>query len=327
MSKALIIGVDHYSDPAHNLNGAVIDARNVYGLLSRHENLSNNFECQLLISDATHLLGKRTMREAIRDLFAGKGDIALLYFAGHGSTADTGGYICPSDSLGSDDGIPVADIMTLANTSEYNNRVIILDSCHSGTLAIPATRPGFAEIAEGVTILTASTELQSSGDTPRGGVFTNLLVDALEGSACNLLGDVTPGAVYAHIDQSLGEFGQRPMFKTNVQNFISLRKVKPPISSDSLRRILEFFPARDFYFALDPSFEPERNELQIADKKLPAPNPINTATFAILQEYARVGLLRPVGQPHMWHAAMYSAGAKLTRLGEHYRELAERDKL
>ena len=48
------------------------------------------------------------------------------------------------------------------------------------------------------------------------GVFTNLLVDALYGAASNLIGDVTPGSVYAHIDQSLGAWEQRPIFKTNV---------------------------------------------------------------------------------------------------------------
>ena len=55
---------------------------------------------------------------------------------------------------------------------------------------------------------------------------------------------------------------------------------------------------------------------------MPLPDPVNTATFAILQDYARVGLLKPEGQPHMWHAAVFSGGAKLTRLGEHYRALA-----
>jgi len=41
-------------------------------------------------------------------------------------------------------------------------------------------------------------------------------VDALGGAAANLVGDVTPGSVYAHIDQSLGPWAQRPVFKTNV---------------------------------------------------------------------------------------------------------------
>jgi uncharacterized caspase-like protein len=165
VSKALIVGIDHYVDPNDNLRGAVIDARNMFRLFSRNENNSKNFDCQLLISESSHLIMRPMLRDAIRRLFSGKGDIALLYFAGHGSTEDTGGYICPSDSLGSDDGIPVTDIMTWANTSEYINRVIILDSCHSGTAGTPPTRPSFTEIAEGVTILTASTEFQAAGDT------------------------------------------------------------------------------------------------------------------------------------------------------------------
>ena len=73
--------------------------------------------------------------------------------------------------------------------------------------------------------MTASTADQYAGEENGSGVFTDLFVDALSGAAANLIGDVTPGAVYAHVDQSLGPWGQRPVFKTNVQNFVSLRKV------------------------------------------------------------------------------------------------------
>jgi len=55
--------------------------------------------------------------------------------------------------------------------------------------------------------LAAGREAATSGiptSHRRGGVFTGLLVDALSGGAANLVGDVTPGSVYAHIDQSLG---------------------------------------------------------------------------------------------------------------------------
>ena len=72
-------------------------------------------------------------------------------------------------------------------------------------------------------------------------MFTSLLVDALNGGAANLLGDVTPGSIYAHIDQSLGEWEQRPVFKTNVKRFTSLRRVVPAIQRADLRRIVDFF--------------------------------------------------------------------------------------
>ena len=88
-------------------------------------------------------------------------------------------------------------------------------------------------------------------------MFTTLFVDALNGAAGNLVGDVTPGSVYAHIDQSLGPWAQRPVFKTNVTRFVSLRKVDPPIPLSDLKRLTEFFPTKGFQFNLDPSFEPE----------------------------------------------------------------------
>lgn len=128
----------------------------------------------------------------------------------------------------------------------------------------------------------------------------------------------TPGSVYAHIDQSLGPWQQRPVFKTNVKSFVSLRKVQPPLVLHELLRIIEFFPTPGFQFQLDPSFEPE---MKGRDAGMAPPNPSNTSKFAILQKYNRVNLLVPVDAPHMWNAAMESKTCKLTVLGEHYRRL------
>lgn len=136
----------------------------------------------------------------------------------------------------------------------------------------------------------------------------------------NLVGDVTPGSVYAHIDQSLGPWKQRPVFKTNVKNFVCLRKVKPPIPTDDLRRLVEFFPSPSFKFPLDPTFEPEVTGRPAG---APGPKPENTARFAVLQKYNRVNLVVPVDAQHMWHAAMESKHCKLTVFGEHYRRLVE----
>jgi hypothetical protein len=153
-----------------------------------------------------------------------------------------------------------------------------------------------------------------------------LLVDALGGAAANLVGDVTPGGVYAHVDQSLGPWAQRPVFKTNVKRFVSLRKVQPPLELGELRRISEFFPAPGFQFQLDPTYEPERHETWAADPQgIPAPDPDHNAIFKILQKYNRVGLVVPEGAPHMWHAAMESKTVRLTALGEHYRRLAAKN--
>ena len=219
--------------------------------------------------------------------------------------------------------MPLAEIMTMANRSKIQNRVIVLDSCHSGVAGGSALQQSVAEISDGVTILTASTGEQYATEEDGAGVFTNLLVDALGGAAGNLVGDVTPGGVYAHVDQSLGPWAQRPVFKTNVKRFVSLRKVQPPLDLAELRRISEFFPARGYQYRLDPTFEPERHESWAKDPRgIPAPDPDHTAIFKTLQKFNRVGLLVPEGAPHMWHAAMESKSVRLTALGEHYRALA-----
>ena len=212
--------------------------------------------------------------------------------------------------------------MTFANNSKAKTKIIILDSCHSGQ-AGNRVDMSHAEIKDGMTILTASTADQYAMEVEGGGagVFTTLLVDALEGSAANLVGDVTPGSIYAHIDQSLGPWKQRPVFKTNVKTFVSLRKATPPIARDELRALSTHFPTSGYQLQLDPSYEPERNEEQKRDTTIPSLDPAKNAVFAVLQNYVKVNLVRPVGAPHMWHAAMQSKACELTVLGEHYRKL------
>jgi hypothetical protein len=168
-----------------------------------------------------------------------------------------------------------------------------------------------------LTILTASSEAQYAIEENGSGVFTSLLVDALNGSAANLLGEITPGSIYAHIDQSLGPWEQRPIFKTNVKNFVSLRKVQSPILLSELKELTSLFPSKDYHFPLDPTFEP-------TEKKMVAEN---TERFALLQKFNRVNLVVPVNEEHMYFAAMNSTGCKLTILGEHYWNLIKKERI
>lgn len=312
MRKALVVGINHY-DHISRLFGCVNDAHSVKAVLERHSDGSVNFAVKLLSANSSHdAIARSPLKEYARELFADDSEIALFYFAGHGHIETTGGYLCASDCQTGDDGLPLSELLALANGSKAKNKVIILDSCHSGVAGARPLAAQTAELSEGLTILTASTADQYATEANGSGVFTTLLVDALNGAASNLVGDVTPGSVYAHIDQSLGPWEQRPVFKTNVKSFVSLRKVQPPILLADLQRIAEFFPQAGFEFPLDPSYEPES----------PNPDPTKTAVFAVLQKYNRVNLVVPVAAPHMYHAAMESKACKLTSLGEHYRRLA-----
>jgi hypothetical protein len=324
MRKALIVGVNHYPHGS-DLYGCVNDAYNVKNILERNSDGSVNFDCKLITaSSERESIEKGELKDDVKNLFSTKAEIALFYFAGHGHIEATGGYLLASDAKRGDDGLSLNEVLVYANQSPATNKIIILDSCHSGIAGNQPTIPDSALLAEGITILTASTSDQYASEEDGSGVFTSLFVDALSGSGSNIIGDITPGSVYAHIDQSLGAWEQRPVFKTNVRNFVSLRKVAPSIPLENLRRINEFFPTPGFEFQLDPTFEPEAKG---RDEGMPEPLEENTRIFSILQKYNRLNLLVPVDAPHMWNAAMESKKCKLTALGEHYRGLAKKNRI
>ncbi len=324
MRIALIVGIDYYEN-ADQLHGCVDDARRVHAALSRHGDGAVNFDCKLLTATGrSDRVSRHMLKDSVVQLFAADADVSVFYFAGHGYVEATGGYLWTSDADRTDGGIALSDVMVLANKSPARNRVILLDSCQSGAAAEEPNSVRFAGLADGVTVLTASTKDQYATEENGQGLFSSLLVDALGGSAANLTGDITPGSIYAHIDQSLGPWEQRPVFKTNVKQFVSLRRVTPPITLAELRQIATLFPNADFEFKLDPTYEPE---LKGREPGMPEPVLQHTKTFAILQQYNRLGLLVPVNAPHLWHAAMQSQSCRLTTLGEHYRRLVARNRI
>ncbi len=324
MRKALIVGINYYTHGSP-LFGCVDDAHAVKAVLERHDGGAVNFDCMLHTGTSpSNRVDRSYMKDCIEELFKTEIEIALFYFAGHGHIEATGGYLLASDSSRGDEGVSLSEILTFANTSPAKNKIIILDSCHSGIAGTLPVNEQLASLSEGLTILTASTKDQYATEDNGRGVFTTLLVDSLGGSAANLTGDITPGSVYAHIDQSLGAWEQRPVFKTNVKEFVSLKKVVPPISLTDLLRLTEFFPNPGYEFPLNPTYEPE---MKGRDPGMPQPISENTRTFSVLQKYNRLNLLVPVGVPHMWNAAMDSTACRLTALGEHYRRLVAKGRI
>jgi hypothetical protein len=324
MKIALIVGINYY-EHGSPLFGCVNDAYNVKTMLERNDGGSVNFDCKLLTASSEHdSIDRAELKDDIEKLFKTEAEIALFYFAGHGHIEDTGGYLLASNSRRGDEGVSLSEILILANKSPATNKIIILDSCHSGIAGSSPVGEQLATLSDGLTVLTASTKEQYASEEDGSGVFTNLFVDALSGSAANLTGDITPGSIYAHIDQSLGGWEQRPVFKTNVKQFVSLRKVAPAIPLEDLQRIIEFFPVPGFEYKLDPTYEPE---MKGRDEGMPAPIVENTRIFALLQKYNRLNLLVPMGVTHMWNAAMESKTCKLTALGEHYRRLVSKNRI
>lgn len=317
MRKALVVGINHYP-LAGDLFGCVNDAKRIVRLLKRHGNNTVNFDVKSLYCEENDcLITSRALKNELSQLFSSTCEVALFYFAGHGFSDEHGGYILTSDCSNGDEGIPLSFVSDLIRTSHATNKVVILDCCQAGALGRLPIFGDNSLIPENTTFLLACKENQYSEENNGNGVFTDLLVDALSGGASNLVGEISPGSIYSYIDQALGMWQQRPVFKTNVERFISVRNVKPPIPLEELRKINELFPNIAYEYPLDPSYEPTS----------PNPDSENVKIFEILQKYNRLNLLVPVEEEHMYYAAMNSTGCKLTPLGVHYWNLVENDRI
>lgn len=315
MKRALIIGLNNY--PGSPLTGCINDATNIYSALEKNNDGSPNFDCKL-ITDVKRTITKGFLKTEIETLFDCNCDTALLYFSGHGCINSTGGYIVTPDYSKGDEGIPMDIILNLANNSKAKNKVIILDCCHSGALGSPKINGGnIAQIADGVTILTASRDNEFAIECNGSGIFTSLLLEGLSGSACDLMGNITLANLYSYIDSALGAWDQRPIFKTNVSRFAPIKKVDPLIDICILRRICNYFPEASYKFKLNPSFEYTSKN----------PDQKNVTKFKELQKLQSVGLVEPCDAQYMYFAAMESKSCKLTSLGYRYWRLAHDKKI
>ena len=326
MRKALIVGINTY--PFSPLSGCVNDANAIASVLATHGDGAPNFEIKLLTAPSS-TIGRAELRGAIEKLFEGNNDISLFYFSGHGMIKSTGGYIVTPDAKKYDEGVSMDDILNLANQSRAKDKVILLDCCHSGALGTPTiTGNNLSQLSEGLSVLTASRDSESALEVDGKGVFTALVVDALHGGAADLRGHVTPGSIYAYVDQALGAWDQRPIFKTNVTRFTSLRSITPPVPLETLRKICNYFPSPGDEHKLDPSYEfTNSHEYKQPEVKEPAADPAKVTILKDLQKFERVGLVAPVGEEHMYFAAMNSKTCRLTALGYQYWRLVQKKRL
>lgn len=319
MRKALCVGIDSYMC-AEYLHGCVNDANSVKSVLERNGDGTLNFEVKLMCatSEASYIT-RGELRDAIQELFKSESEIAVFYYSGHGSIDEVGGYLCTSEIKRPDEGLSLNEIMGFVSQSKAQNKIIILDSCFSGAIANSTEMPNYSILHNGTTILAACGKSEYATEEKGHGVFTSILVEALYGGAMNLLGEVSPGSIYSYIDRSLGAWDQRPVFKANINSFVSLRKNAPPIQITELRKITELFTTPYDEYKLDPTYEPDKHEADIKDV-----NKEHEAIFAILQRYVKLNLVVPVDEEHMYYAAINYKSCKLTAQGQHYWNLVKK---
>lgn len=315
MRRALITGINDYKWAP--LSGCINDANAVYELLDKHEDGSPNFDCKKLTSDKTEVT-RTFLKKQIHQLFSNQADIALLYFSGHGASTPFGGYLVTQDAYKYDEGVSMNDVLVMANQAKVNEIIILLDCCYSGNLGNnPMNGDNVALLREGVTIISSSADYQVSKERKGLGVFTRMITEALDGEAADILGKVNIGGLYDYSDKAFDAWEQRPIFKSHITSMVPIRNCHPKMDLNILRKLPEYFKNEQDEHSLDPSYESESNQPDTEKNKI----------FSHLQKCNSLGLVTPVGEVHMYFAAMNSKSCKLTKRGQYYWKLAKDNKI
>ena len=145
-SLALLVGIDHYQDPAWGrLATAEAGARAMRDFLVGEESFAPD--------DVRLLLGEEATRESIRKSLyelseVGPEDRVLFYFAGHGVRQETPhgekshqGYVVPWDGTEKfDTVIQHSDLENVLGASPAKHFLVVLDCCYAG-LAVLRSGP------------------------------------------------------------------------------------------------------------------------------------------------------------------------------------------
>lgn len=322
--KALCVGINKYYK--HPLKVCVNDAKSVAHLLEKNEDGSKNFTVKLLLDkEAT----RANMRKSIRQLFKNDDNIALLYFSGHGVDDENDGFIVSSDYKDDDYGISMPEIAKFVNKSKCKNKIVIFDCCNAGFAGTTGVIGEQSILSDGTIILTSSRKDETSRikKGERNSVFTKLFLHALEGSSSDLFGNTSPSGIYAFIDKALGEWDQRPFFKSSVDSFVSLRQNIPKIELAVLKNISKYFRTKNSKKKLNPSYEPTNYKNSPHLHHAPYRTPTHTAIFEDLQAYYKNGLIKPVEKNNMYETAMQSKHCELTKLGQYYFDLVKNNNI
>lgn len=312
--RALVIGIDDY--PTAPLGGCVNDAKAIAARLGRNSDATKGFDVRLLTSDNDDIT-REVLVDQITELLAQPAPVAVLYFSGHGTLTDFGGHLVAADHARYTFGISSAELGQLVNSSPVHEVVILLDCCNSGAFAATEADAGTALLREGVSLLAASRANQTALESGGAGVFTDAVCEALDGGAADVVGKVTTAGVYAYLDEALGPWDQRPMFKAHLSTLTTLRTCAPAVGLSTLRAFTTWFTEAESHYALDPSYEPTAEP----------EHPEHEETFAAMQKCRAARLIEPVGEEHMYYAAMNTAACRLTPLGRRYWRLAKQERL
>lgn len=333
--RALLVGIDYY-EHFTPLSWCVTDALAMLDVLAVHGNGAPNFNCHFLLgtkpgTEPTMLDPARVrfnptfnvLKKELENHFSGNvnpEDTVLLYYSGHGYPTLRGRVLVAQDSSGSLPGLEMNELLDMANNSPARTVILLIDTCFSGGIGDEPKPKGNWSVAtgglrDGVTILAATKPEQEAIEVGGHGIFTDLLIGALKGGATDIRGRVNAAGVYAYVEQALGPWAQRPVYKSNASRMEPLRLCEPDITDAELRRLPDYFPKPTAQYQLAPSYE-----VTVESSK-----PDHVAIFRLFKRFQTARLLRPffAFDRDLYWVAMRSNYVELTPLGQFYWQLAK----
>jgi hypothetical protein len=225
---AVVVGVNRYPK-VRPLKYAVNDARIFYSHLVEFSQIPRENVTLLLDQDATLTRMRSTLGTHLKNK-AGKEDMVIIFFAGHGATEkdvmspDGDGlekYLLPYDADPKDlyaTAMPMAEVSRIFSRIQSERLIFIADSCYSGasggrTIDVSGIRATISDAfldrvagGKGRVIITASgaNEVSAEYDNIKQGVFTYYLVEGLNGKADrDKDGVITVDEVYQYVSEAV----------------------------------------------------------------------------------------------------------------------------
>ena len=320
--RALLVGIDHYQN-VNPLTGCVADARGMCEILERNADGSPNYECRLLTSANGPAITREYLRAQWHNLFDSFDGHILFHFSGHGTPTRAGGVLVTQEGTHGDPGLSMEELLVLASRSPAKSVLLLIDCCYAGQAGDPAllqgvgNGPGQALIREGLTILAASRSTETAREVAGNGVFTKLLLGALAGGAADVRGRVSAASIYAYVEQALGSWDQRPMYKSYADHLPPVRLCKPSVPDSLLRELPSLFPKEDSLYRLDPTYEHTEKTAK----------PGHVAIFNKLKVLRNANLLTTKSGKDLFFIALEAGWVKLTPLGQLYWKLAAKGRV
>jgi hypothetical protein len=214
--RALLIGNSTYPADEHNLQplrGPVKDIAALNrALVDRDSGLFSDVDVTLL-AEVTSSRALRTLSRFFAE--AGRDDVLLLYFSGHGKIDQSGRlHLCMQDTETTDllsTAVSSVRISEFAEESSARNVVIVLDCCHAGAFRGGDFGDAVAGVGRYVLTSCRSTQLANDATVDNGtSFFTQHLVEGLLGAAePDADGYISFSTLYTYVDGQLRQAGKQ----------------------------------------------------------------------------------------------------------------------